>query len=51
MLLSQLILSSTILLVLLFFLECIVLYYSDLEHFCGFYAIQNKLLLLYYYDM
>ena len=26
-------------------LHCIVLY-SDLEHFCGFYALQNKLLLL-----
>ena len=27
-------------------LYCIVLYYSDLENFCGFYAIQNKKLLL-----
>ena len=26
-------------------LYCIVLY-SDLEHFCGFYALQNKLLLI-----
>ena len=26
------------------YIECIVLYYSDLEHFCGFYTIQNKLL-------
>ena len=49
MLLSQLISSSTILLVLLLFLfiylvyslYCIVLYYSDLEHSCGFYAIPN----------
>ena len=45
MLLSQLIFSSTLLLfiVLIHILYCIVLYYSDLEHFCGFYAIQNKL--------
>ena len=45
MLLSQLIFSSTLLLfiVLIHILYCIVLYYSDLEPFCGFYAIQNKL--------
>ena len=45
MLLSQLVFSSTLLLfiVLIHILYCIVLYYSDLEHFCGFYAIQNKL--------
>ena len=50
MLLSQLIFSSTIptstIIVLIHILYCIVVYQSDLEHLCGFYAIQNKLLLL-----
>ena len=52
MLLSQLIFSSTLLLfiVLIHILYCIVLYYSDLEHFCGFYAIQNKLSIIKNYQ-
>ncbi len=31
---------------MLLFLLITVLYYNALEHFCGFYAMQNKLILL-----
>ena len=34
---------------LFLFIYCIVLYYSDLEHFCGFYSIQNKLSIINYH--
>ena len=45
--------TSTVIVLIHILSDCIVLYcivlYSDLEHFCGFYALQNKLLLNYYY--